>query len=133
MQPFTHIYCTIFAFLVHCGQASSRSIYEEVTTHIKIQNPPKKTKIDMQYLLSVAFQLVAHSLQFDIFFSEIVIEILQAVLLFLSDSLINLSKIMKRSTKLKLFNQKTCEWNSLNFLDPPGPRIVLCSKPGSGQ
>ena len=34
---------------------------------------------------------------------------------------------------MEFFNQKTCEWNSLRFLDPPGPRIVLCSKPGSGQ
>ena len=56
------------------------------------------------------------------------------VLFFLSDSLRNNKpKIIKRNTKLEFFNQKTCEWRSLKFLDPPGPRIVLCSKPGSGQ
>ena len=51
--------------------------------------------------------------------------------LFFADSvMIHTKKAVQRKPNLKFFNQKTCEWNALNFLDRPGPRTVLCSKPG---
>ena len=51
--------------------------------------------------------------------------------LFFADSvMIHTKKAVQRKPNLKFFNEKTCEWNALNFLDRPGPRTVLCSKPG---
>ena len=41
------------------------------------------------------------------------------------------SKTTKNSPTSHFFNQTSCEWNFLSWLMPPGPRVGLCSKPGT--
>ena len=41
------------------------------------------------------------------------------------------TKITKNSPESHFFNQTSCEWNFLSLLMPPGPRVGLCSKPGT--
>ena len=41
------------------------------------------------------------------------------------------TKITRNSQESQFFNQTSCEWNFLSWLMPPGPRVGLCSKPGS--
>ena len=41
--------------------------------------------------------------------------------------------IVKRVSNASNFDSQTCTWKNLELLKPPGPSVVLASKPGSGN